>query len=99
MGSVRPSSSRMSSTTAPVPVDDPGCWLEVARLQEVPPPEPGAAYEGWVAPPAAGAGPFEAPRLLSSRLVAVTIEEASDLVEAGLARPEDAMRPRGERAN
>src|SRR3954454_4736565 len=47
-----------------VPADDPGCWLEGARLHEVPPPEPGAEYEGWVAPPPAGASPFEAPRLL-----------------------------------
>ena len=81
-----------------IPADDPGCWLEVARLHEVPAPAPGEAYEGWIASPPAGAGPFDKPRLVSTKLIAVPIEEASDLIEAALARPEDVMLPRGERA-
>ena len=42
--------------------------------------------------------PFERPKLTPTCLVQVSVEDASDLEEAGLALPDDVMAPRGARA-
>lgn len=55
------------------------------------PPSPGPRHA------APGSGPLEPPRLARSLLVPVSIEEASDGIEAGLALEEDVMRPKGAR--
>jgi very-short-patch-repair endonuclease len=70
------------------------CWLRVSRLREVTAPEPDEAHRPWMAPKE-GKGPFDRPRLLDTKLVSVSIEEASDLIEAGLALEDDVMKPRG----
>ncbi len=78
--------------------DDGDCWLRVARLAEVAPPEPDPEYRPWLADPAES-GVFAPPRLAETRLLAVGIEEASELIAAGLAMVDDVMQPRGGRAN
>lgn len=74
------------------------CWLRVARLRETAPPEPEGVHRPWLAP-RSGSGPFDTPRLADTRLVSVTIEEASDLIEAGLAAADDIMTPLGDTAD
>jgi very-short-patch-repair endonuclease/transcription elongation GreA/GreB family factor len=74
-----------------------GVWLEVARLREVAAPTPPDEYLPWVAP-RKNQGPFEMPRLAETLIVRSTLEEASDLLEAGLALPDDVMAPLGEKA-
>ena len=78
--------------------DDNAAWLRVVRLRETAPPEPGDAYQGWIGPPRPKESVFEPPRLVDQRVVSVSIEEASDLVEAGLALLEDILKPKGEQA-
>jgi hypothetical protein len=70
------------------------CWLRVSRLREAAAPEPDEAYRPWLAL-AEGKGPFDRPRLLDTKLVSVSIDDASDLIEAGLALEDDVMKPRG----
>lgn len=72
-------------------------WLRVARLREILPPKPAAGHLPWLAAVGLGAPTFEKPRLVSSLLATVSVEEASDLAEAGLARDDDVMCPRGGR--
>ncbi|HJS85584.1 MAG TPA: hypothetical protein VJ779_08995 [Acetobacteraceae bacterium] len=58
-------------------------WLSFARLQERPPPRPEARLEPWLRPEARPT-PAKPPALLAERVVRVTPEEATDLIEAGL---------------
>jgi very-short-patch-repair endonuclease len=87
----------LEGVSIPKPDQD-GGWLRVARLHENAPPEPDIAYLPWLATPARGSGPFDRPRLAPSLLVVVTIDQVSELVEAGLALQDDAMKPKGDRA-
>lgn len=87
--------SGLEGVTAP---DGDEYWLRVARLRETAPPEPHEVYRPWLAKPS-GSGVFEPPQLSDTRLVPVTIEEASDLIEAGLATMDDVMKPLGDLAN
>jgi len=76
------------------PAED--AWLRVARLRETPPPEPGALFEGWLS----GLGRLsEPPKLAETRLLAVSLDDASELLEAGLALPDDVMAQRGDQAD
>lgn len=59
-------------------------WLSLARLQERRPPPPSADLEPWLRPETRPA-PTKPPTLLAERIVQVTAEEATDLIEAGLA--------------
>ncbi len=74
------------------------CWLRVARLREIAPPEPDEAYRSWLVQPP-GSGIFDPPQLADTRLLSVTIEEASDLIEAGLAMADDVITPLSDRAD
>jgi hypothetical protein len=70
-----------------------GCWLRFARLREIAAPSSDPMFDGWIAkssPPRS----FDKPRLLDKRLIRVSIDFASELLEAGLAEPEDVMAPR-----
>ena len=72
------------------PDDDP--WVRFCRLREVPPPSADPMFDDWIMKPTASR-PFDRPLLADNRLIRVTVEFASDLVEAGLAELEDVMRP------
>jgi very-short-patch-repair endonuclease/transcription elongation GreA/GreB family factor len=82
----------------PSPESD-GGWLRVARLHEAPAPRPDETYRDWLVPVGTSSGPFEQPTLRSSLLVRICVEEASDLIEAGLATQDDVMRPKGDHAS
>lgn len=71
---------------------DEGAWVRFARLREIPPPTADPMFDDWITKPTASRL-FEKPRLADSRLVGVSAEIASDLVEAGLAEIEDVMMP------
>ncbi len=71
-----------------------GTWLRVSRLGEIGAPDVPDAYRPWIAP-AKSPAPFDVPVLADTLLVQVPIEEASDLLEAELALPEDVMKPLG----
>jgi hypothetical protein len=73
-------------------------WLRVSRLQETMPPQPEGTYLPWLAALRASDGSFEPPRLVETCLASVSIEDASDLIEAGLADQDDVMSPKGDRA-
>ena len=73
---------------------DDGSWVRFARLHEIPAPSPDPMFDGWILKPTASRI-FEKPLLADNRLVKVSIETASDLVEAGLAEMEDVMAPLG----
>ncbi len=81
-----------------VPSDESiGGWLKIARLQEVQAPTPDDhEYLEWLIPAKPGQDPFAPPSLEPVRLIKVTPEEASDLVEAGLAMADDVMPSRAE---
>lgn len=87
--------SSLEGVTAP---GGDGSWLRVARLHETKPPEPDEAYRSWVADSPRKVA-LEAPQLSKTHLATVSIEDASDLIEAGLALSDDAMKPRGDQAN
>jgi very-short-patch-repair endonuclease len=70
------------------------CWLRVSRLREIAAPETDEVYLPWLAKPT-GSGPFEEPKLTGTTLVSVSIEQASDLFEAGMALEDDVMKPLG----
>ena len=74
--------------------DADGIWLRVSRLGEIEAPEPPDSYRAWIA---AGVSPalFDAPGLADTLLVQVSLEEASDFLEAELALPDDVMKPLG----
>src|ERR1700677_4930810 len=72
---------------------DDGSWVRFARLREIPPPPIDPMFDDWITKTTASRL-FEKPRLADSRLVKVSVELASDLVEAGLADVEDVMAPR-----
>lgn len=68
-------------------------WLRARRLREVHPPACDPMFEGW-----ADFGPHPSPehppRFIAERMVNLSIEEISDLSEAGLLPdPDDVMRP------
>ncbi|MBK3799327.1 AAA family ATPase [Azospirillum brasilense] len=72
---------------------DPEIWLRLRRLRETQPPPPDTMFEGWVkAQP--HPSPDKAPTLLDHRMLRLSIEEISDLAEAGLLDPDEVMRPR-----
>ncbi len=77
--------------------DGDDCWIRIRRLRENPAPTPAGAYVPWLAKAPDGK-PFERPKLTPTCLVQVSVEDASDLEEAGLALPDDVMAPRGARA-
>ena len=52
---------------------------------------------GWLQPP--GSGIFDPPQLADTRLLSATAEEASDLIEAGLAMADDVITPLSARAD
>ncbi len=64
-----------------------GTWLTVERRSETHPPEPPAHVRGFLA--SKGGDPAKPPVLLASMAVEVDVDEASDLQEAGLLRPEN----------
>ena len=66
-------------------------WLSFARLQEQPPPRPDARLMPWLRQEARPT-PARPPTLLAERVLLVTSEEATDLVEAGFATT-DAIAP------
>ena len=70
------------------------CWLRVSRLREIAAPEPDEDYRLWLAKPTTS-GPFERPHLVETNLVSVSIEQASDLLEAALALEADVTQPLG----
>jgi len=61
-------------------------------LREIPPPHADPMFDDWITKPTASRI-FDKPRLADSRLVKVSVEVASDLVEAGLADMDDVMVP------
>jgi hypothetical protein len=70
-------------------------WISINRLRETRPPDPDPIFEGWVD---LGLHPSAdlPPQLVAERVLSLTIEEISDLVEAGLVSdPGDIMRPVG----
>lgn len=64
-----------------------GSWLRVKRLREIDPPSVPVLFDGWVDNRANN--PDELPALKDARVLTVTIDEASELVEAGLVDRED----------
>lgn len=74
---------------------DDGSWMRLARLREIPPPTVDPMFDDWITKPTASRI-FEEPLLVDSRLLRVSPETASDLVEAGLAETEDVMVPLGD---
>jgi very-short-patch-repair endonuclease len=73
--------------------DGDGTWLSVARLHETAPPMPPDEYQAWLVLTSRGGGPFDPPGLREALSVRVSPEEASDLVEAGLASQDDVTEP------
>lgn len=71
---------------------DGASWVRFARLREIPAPLPDPMFDEWLEKPAASRI-FEKPVLADSRMVKVSIEVASDLIEAELADTEDVMPP------
>ncbi|MBV8097134.1 MAG: very short patch repair endonuclease, partial [Acetobacteraceae bacterium] len=69
--------------------NDSGDWLRLERLHPRPPPVPDSNYLDWVRD--AGRDIFETPQLRDDRVITVPIEDASDLVEAGLIAHNDVM--------
>ncbi len=59
-------------------------WLSFGRLQERRPPQPPPNLDPWLRRDARPS-PTQAPTLLAERVVQVTAEEATDLIEAGFA--------------
>jgi very-short-patch-repair endonuclease len=83
-----------------VPPDDrDGCWLRIERLRETAAPLPDDAYMPWLVPPDAVAAPFGPPTLRPTLMIRAGLEDASELVEAGLAVQDDVMRAKGEGAD
>jgi hypothetical protein len=74
---------------------DDGSWVRFSRLREIPSPPADPMFDDWIVKPTS-TRLFDRPRLVDSRMVKVSAESASDLVEAGLADPEDVMTPIGE---
>ena len=72
-----------------------GSWVRFARLREIPPPSVDPMFDEWVVKPTASRI-FDRPALAETRLVKVSPEIASDLVESGLADIADVMPPLGD---
>jgi very-short-patch-repair endonuclease/transcription elongation GreA/GreB family factor len=71
-------------------------WLRVARLREIPAPEPDAIFDFWLS----NFGSLsEPPRLADKLLVEADLDTASELLVAGLAFEEDIMPQRGDDAD
>lgn len=73
---------------------DSDTWIRISRLRETRPPEPPPLLADWVSF-GAHPSPDEPPKLKSSRMLTLPIEEISDLAEAGLITGDDVMRPVG----
>jgi very-short-patch-repair endonuclease len=74
---------------------DEEAWVRVRRLREIHPPAADPMFDGWV-DFGQHPSPDHPPRLLAERMLNITIEEISDLGEAGLLPdPDDVMRPVG----
>ena len=71
-------------------------WLRVRRLRESSPPPLERMFDGWVSNLNS---PTEPPRFADHHMVSVSLETASDLLEAGLAVADDVMPQRGEKAD
>jgi transcription elongation GreA/GreB family factor/very-short-patch-repair endonuclease len=67
-----------------------GAWMRIARLRESAPPQPPDHITAFLS--AAPNDPAKPPTIMEAIATEVSIEEASDLVEAGLLRP-DNVRP------
>ena len=64
-------------------------WLRIARLREIPPPNPDKIFDGWLS----GIGGLtDPPKLAEKRLVEADLDAASELLVAGLAMEDDVMR-------
>jgi very-short-patch-repair endonuclease len=74
---------------------DDGFWVRFARLREIPAPTNDPIFDDWILKPPASRI-FEKPQLADNRLTKITIEAASDLVEAGLTNMEDVMASLGD---
>lgn len=72
-----------------------GSWVRFARLREIPAPPADPMFEDWISKPTVSRI-FEKPLLAESLLIKISIETASDLVEAGLAETDDVMRQLGD---
>lgn len=68
-------------------------WMRLKRLRETQPPASDPMFDGWVKA-APHPSPDKAPTLLDHRMLRLSIEEISDLAEAGLLDPDDVMKPR-----
>lgn len=68
-------------------------WLQIHRLRPNPPPAPDPIFDGWYSL-THSASPDRPPQLADHRLINVSADEASNLMEAGLvADPADVMKP------
>jgi hypothetical protein len=61
-------------------------WMRLTRMREAAPPALLERFEGWIE--GALSNPETLPRLCEDRIVQVSIETASDIVEAELAAPD-----------
>lgn len=68
-------------------------WMRIRRLRETQPPAPDAMFDGWTKD-APHPSPDKPPALLDHRMLRLSIEEISDLAEAGLVDSENVLRPR-----
>ena len=68
--------------------DEDGTWLRIERQRDSRPPEPASYIAAFMVTPPTD--PAKAPVMKPAISVEVTIEEASDLMEGGLVRPDNA---------
>ena len=71
---------------------EPEIWLRLRRLRETKPPSPDEMFAGWVQK-GTGQSPIKPPVLSDHRMIRVSAEHASDLIEAGLVDADEALRP------
>ncbi|MFC3692159.1 AAA domain-containing protein [Chenggangzhangella methanolivorans] len=67
-------------------------WMRMKRLRETQPPAPDTMFTDWIVP-VAHPTPDKKPELLPQRVLRLSIEEISDLCEAGLIGMDDVLRP------
>jgi Cdc6-like AAA superfamily ATPase len=71
--------------------DDGDVWLRMKRLRETNPPQHHLMFEGWVS--GSLANPDKPPQLNSERLVRLSKEEISELIDADRLSQDDVMEP------